>query len=183
MSLLTGAPVVTSVYSRGVTKLAALTSKDFKHVLHRYPALHVFFYGLLIERAGKTSKKVTADISAGMSGDLSDVHVVELFQMINTSQKTGTVELMLKSGNAKVYFNEGELVYADYGKLEGRRAIFALLGVTSGQFVFSPGIPPEAERYEVIGGFMGLVMEGMQRLDEEADMPKEGMKLPSMDED
>ena len=101
MSLLTGAPVVTSVYSRGVTKLAALTSKDFKHVLHQHPVLHAFFYTLLVERAGKTNKKVTADnISTGMSGDVSDVHVVELLQMINTSQKTGTVKLKLKGGHA-----------------------------------------------------------------------------------
>ena len=169
MSLLTGAPVVTSVYSRGVTKLAALTSIDFKHVLHQHPVLHAFFYTLLVERAGKTNIKVTADnISTGMSGDVSDVHVIELLQMINTSQKTGTVELKLKSGNAKVYFNKGELIYAEYGKLKGRRAILTLLGVTSGQFVYSPGIPAEAEGYEVLGGFMGLVMEGMQRLDEEA---------------
>jgi len=182
MSLLTGAPVVTSVYSRDVTKLAALTSKDFKHVLHRYPVLHVFFYRLLVERAGKISKKVTADISAGMSGDISDVHVVELFQMINASQKTGTVELKLGTGDAKVMFSEGELVHAEYGKLKGKEAMFALLGVTRGQFVYSPGIPPEAQDNEVIGGFMGLVMEGMQRLDEEADLP-EGMTPPTMDGD
>jgi hypothetical protein len=30
---------------------------------------------------------------------------------------------------------------------------------------------------------MGLVMEGMQRLDEEADMTEESMKSPSMDGD
>ncbi|GAB4339392.1 MAG: hypothetical protein Kow0089_12210 [Desulfobulbaceae bacterium] len=182
MSLLTGAPVVTSVYSRDVTKLAALTSKDFKHVLHRYPVLHVFFYRLLVERAGKISKRVPEDISAGMTGDVSEVHVVELFQMINTSQKTGTVELTLGAGDAKVYFNEGELVYAEYGKLRGKEAIFSLLGVTSGKFHYTPGIPPEAEEYDIIGGFMGLVMEGMQRLDEEADLP-DGMSPPSSDGD
>ena len=181
MSLLTGAPVVTSVYSRDVTRLAALTSKDFKHVLHRYPVLHVFFYRLLVERAGKISKKVSADITAGMSGDISDVHVVDLFQMINTSQKTGSVDLNLQNGAAKVYFNEGELVYAQYGSLKGKEAIFGLLGVTSGQFMYSQGIPPEAEDYDVIGGFMGLVMEGMQRLDEEADMPEKGMRPPGLD--
>ena len=182
MSLLTGAPVVTSVYSRGVTKLAALTSKDFKHVLHRYPVLHVFFYRLLVERAGKISKEMTADISSSMSGDLAEVHVVELFQMINSSQKTGKVELKLSDGSATVFFNEGELVYAEYGQLKDKEAIFALFGVTSGQFVYLPGIPAEAEENDVIGGFMGLVMEGMQRLDEESDLPK-GMKAPSMDGD
>lgn len=182
MSLLTGAPVVTSVYSRDVTKLAALTSKDFKHVLHRYPALHVFFYRLLIERAGKTGKRFNADIGSGMAGDIAEVHVVELFQMINASQKTGTVELKLPDGDATVMFNEGEVVLARYGDLAGKEALYKLLGVTKGQFAYQPGIPPEAEGYEVIGGFMGLVMEGMQLLDEEEGLP-EGMHFPGRDSD
>ena len=173
MSLLTGAPVVTSVYSRAETKLAALTSKDFKHVLHRYPVLHVFFYRLLIERAGKNSKKLSTGIGSGMGGDISEVHVVELFQMINASQKTGTVELRLPSGDAEVMFNEGEVVSARYGELSGKDALFKLLGLTKGQFTYSPGIPPESRDNEVIGGFMGLVMEGMQRLDEGGDLPED----------
>ena len=55
--------------------------------------------------------------------------------------------------------------------MNGRRAIFALLGVTDGQFLYTPGIPAQAEKYEALGGFMGLVMEGMQRLDEEVAVP------------
>jgi len=182
MSLLTGAPVVTSVYSREVTKVATLTSKDFKHVLHRYPVLHVFFYRLLIDRAGKVGKQLTTDISSSMSGDISEVHVVELFQMINSSQKTGTVELTLPQGTARVYFVEGELVYAQYLQLTGKDAFFVLLGMTSGQFAYTPGIPQEAEEFDVIGGFMGLVMEGMQRLDEGVDLPN-GMQRPERDSD
>jgi CRP-like cAMP-binding protein len=182
MSLLTGAPVGTSVYSREETKLAALTSKDFKHVLHRYPVLHVFFYRLLIDRAGKMSKQLRKDISSGMSGDLSQVHVVDLFQMINSGQKTGTVELDLADGKAMVYFSDGELIYAEYKELLGKEAFFTLLGITRGKFTYMPDIPPEAEGFDVIGGFMGLVMEGMQRLDEGPELP-EGMKPPGTDSD
>jgi CRP-like cAMP-binding protein len=182
MSLLTGAPVGFSVYSRSVTKLAALTSKDFKHVLHRYPVLHVFFYRLLIDRAGKMSKQLKKDISLGMTGDLSQVHVVDLFQMINSGQKTGTVELELSDGKAIVYFSEGELVYAEYRDMIGKEAFFSLLGFTSGRFIYTPGIPDDAEGFDVIGGFMGLVMEGMQRLDEGPDLP-EGMRPPGSNSD
>ncbi len=166
MSLLAGTPVATSVYAIKETKLATMTSKDFKHVLHRYPVLHVFFYRLLIDRAGRVSKKLETDINLGLSGDVSEIHVVELFQLINSSQKTGTVKFKLADGMAEVLFNEGEVIHARYGNLQGREAFFALLGVSSGQFVYSRGIPPEAQKYAVIGGFMGLVMEGMQLLDE-----------------
>lgn len=179
MSLLTGTPVATSVYTREETKLATLTSKDFKHVLHRYPVLHVFFYRLLIDRAGKENKKLETDINLGLSGDVSEIHVVELFQLINSSQKTGTVRFKLVDDVAEVLFNEGEVVHVRYGDLKGRKAFFALLGVSSGQFTYSPGIPPRAHEYAVIGGFMGLVMEGMQLLDEEEQplQPEEGSDI------
>ncbi len=179
MSLLTGTPVTTSVYAREETLLATLTSKDFKHVLHRYPVLHVFFYRLLIDRAGKESKKLETDINLGLSGDVSEIHVVELFQLINSSQKTGTVRFKLVDDVAEVLFNEGEVIHARYGDLMDRKAFFALLGVSSGQFTYSPGIPPAAQRYAVIGGFMGLVMEGMQLLDEEDETlrPEEGSDI------
>ena len=103
-----------------------------------------------------------------MSGDLADVHVVELFQLINTSQKTGTVKLGFQNGYARVYFRDGEIVFAEHGDQHGRQAVVALMGVTSGLFVYLPWIQSEMENNEIIGGFMGLVMEGMQRLDEEA---------------
>lgn len=179
MSLLTGTPVATSVYARKETKLATLTSKDFKHVLHRYPVLHVFFYRLLIDRAGKENKKLETDINLGLSGDISEIHVVELFQLINSSQKTGTVRFKLADDVAEVLFNEGEVVHARYGDLMDRKAFFALLGVSSGQFTYSPGIPPGVQEYAVIGGFMGLVMEGMQLLDEEDQPlhPEEGSDI------
>ena len=46
-------------------------------------------------------------------------------------------------------------------------ALFALLGRTSGRFVYTSGIPEEAGKLPVLGGFMGLIMEGMRRIDEE----------------
>lgn len=168
MSLLTGAPVGTSVYSRSVTKVAVLTSKDFKHVLNQYPVLHIFFYRLLFERAGKNSKILEMGINSGMSGDISEIHVVELFQLINASHKTGTVKLKFEDNEAQVHFREGEIINAQYGDLSRRRAVFALFGKTSGQFLYMPGIPKEMEKNDMLGSFMGLVMEGMQRLDEEA---------------
>jgi len=177
MSLLTGAPVITSVYARTETKLAMLTSKDFKHVLHRYPVLHVFFYRLLIDRARKVGSKLKTNISLGLSGDVSEIHVVELFQMINSNQKTGTVKFKFVDDVGEVFFNEGELVYARYGDLSGKEALFALLGKSEGQFTYGPGIPDEAQKLAVIGGFMGLVMEGMQRLDENGAMKPLDEKL------
>jgi hypothetical protein len=101
-----------------------------------------------------------------MTGQLAEISTVDLFQLINSSQKTGKVEFSLDDGTAVVLFHEGELVQARYNFLAGKDAIFALLGKLSGHFVYTSGISEEAKKLDIIGGFMGLIMEGMRRLDE-----------------
>lgn len=165
MSLLSGEPVTTSIHTRAKTKLATLSSKDFKHILNKFPVLQVFFYRMLVDRA-QANTMHAGTISSGMSGELSEINTVDLFQLINSSQKTGRVEMDLEDGKAMVLFNEGELVQARYKTLAGKDAVFALLAKRSGRFTYTSGISEEAKELDVLGGFMGLIMEGMRRLDE-----------------
>ncbi len=169
MSLLSGEPVTTSIHSRARTRVASLSSKDFKHVLNKYPVLQVFFYRMLVDRAQANTLRA-GTISSGMSGELAEINPVELLQLINSSQKTGRVELVLDDGKAEVLFHEGEVIDARYRDLQGKEALFALLGRTSGRFVYTSGIPEQARELPVIGGFMGLIMEGMRRIDEEEEV-------------
>ena len=166
MSLLSGEPVTTTIHTRARTRLATLSSKDFKHILNRFPVLQVFFYKMLVDRAQANTLRA-GTISSGMTGELSEINVVDLFQLINSSQKTGRVELELEDGKGLVLFREGELVQARYNTLAGKDAVFALLSKRQGRFTYHSGISPEAEKLEIIGGFMGLIMEGMRRIDEE----------------
>lgn len=166
MSLLSGEPITTSIHSREKTRLATLSSKDFKHVLNRYPVLQVFFYRMLVERAQANTMRA-GTISSGMTGKLSEINPVELFQLINSSQKTGKVQLTLDDGNAVVTFYEGELVETQYNDLSGKDAFFALLAKGEGNFTYTSGLTSEEKELPVIGGFMGLIMEGMRRVDEQ----------------
>ena len=166
MSLLSGEPVTTTIHSRKKTRLATLSSKDFKHVLRMYPVLQVFFYKMLVERSQANTLRA-GTISSGMTGKLSEIHAVELFQLINSSQKTGKVQLMLDDGRAVVTFNEGELVKARYKGFDGKEAFFALLAKGEGDFTYTSGLSLEEKELPVIGGFMGLIMEGMRRVDEQ----------------
>lgn len=167
MSLLSGEPVTTSIHSREKTRLASLSSKDFKHTLNRFPILQVFFYRMLVERAQANTMRA-GTISSGMTGRLSEINAVELFQLINTSQKTGKIQLVLDDGKAEVAFNEGELVKTLYKGLAGKDAFFALLAKNEGSFTYTSGLAEDEKDLPVIGGFMGLIMEGMRRVDEQS---------------
>jgi CRP-like cAMP-binding protein len=166
MSLLSGEAVTTTIHSRERTRLATLSSKDFKHVLIKFPILQVFFYRLLVERSQANTMRA-GTISSGMTGRLTEINAVELFQLINSSQKTGRVQLVLEDGNALVVFNEGELVASKYQGLVGKEAFFALLAKGEGTFTYTSGLSLEEKELPVIGGFMGLIMEGMRRVDEQ----------------
>jgi len=105
-------------------------------------------------------------ISSGMTGRLSEINPVELFQLINSSQKTGKVQLVFEDGNAVVTFHEGELVGTQYRDFSGKDAFFALLAKSEGNFTYTSGLTAAEKELPVIGGFMGLIMEGMRRVDE-----------------
>ncbi|MCL2340350.1 MAG: cyclic nucleotide-binding domain-containing protein [Proteobacteria bacterium] len=165
MSLLSGEPITTNIHSRKKTRLASLSSKDFKHVLNRYPVLQVSFYRMLVDRAQANVMRA-GNISSGMTGRLAEINTVELFQLINSSQKTGKVSLTLDDGNALVVFSEGELVGVRYRDLVGKDALFALLAKSDGDFTYTSGLSDEETKLPVIGGFMGLIMEGLRRVDE-----------------
>ena len=166
MSLLSGEPVMTSVYSRSEVRLATLSAKDFKHVLNRYPVLQVFFYRTLVNRAQVNSMR-SGKISSGMTGELEEINSVELFQLINSGGKTGKVDLLFATDRGIIWFNEGEIVRAVYGDLEGKEALFALLAKSKGAFTYTSGLSDADMELPVIGGFMGLIMEGLRRIDEE----------------
>ncbi|MCI5211209.1 MAG: DUF4388 domain-containing protein, partial [Candidatus Electrothrix sp. ATG2] len=68
-----------------------------------------------------------------------------------------------------VLFNGGEIVSCRCSEHEGKEAIFYILTKQDGQFTYSKGLSEEEKGLPVLGGFMGLVMEGLRRIDEEGE--------------
>lgn len=166
MSLLSGEPVSASIHSLAETEAALLSVKNFKFVLKKHPVLQIFLLKMLVDRAQAMALR-SGNITSGMSGVLDEIGVVELFQLINSSQKTGVVELLLSDAKGGVVFNEGEIVYARYKELRNKEALFALLAQKSGHFTYTKGVPPALEKAQPLGGFMGIIMEAVQYIDEQ----------------
>ncbi len=142
MSLLSGEPASNSVYTLAATRVAMLSAKNFKHVLKKYPVLQLFLFKLLVDRAQSKSLRA-GHIASGMTGELADISVIDLFRLINSSRKTGTVVLGLEQGKAAVYFQEGEIVHARFRDARNKEAVYALLDTTNGHFSYTKGIPEE----------------------------------------
>lgn len=166
MSLLSGEPASSSVQTMAPSKIAILSIKNFKQIIIKHPVLQLFLFKLLVDRAQEMALK-SGDITSGMTGKLEEISMVDLLQLINSSQKTGTISLALDEGKAMVFFKDGQIVYARYLKNRNQEAVFALLSEHSGHFSYTKGIPAELENQQPIGDFMGMLMEGLQRIDEQ----------------
>ncbi len=168
MSLLTGDPVANSIYTVTATQVAMLSIKNFKHALKKHPVLQLFLLRMLVDRA-QTATLRSGNITSGMTGELAEIPTVDLFQLINSSQKSGSIDLIMDMGKAKVCFRDGEIIHAHFLKLQGKEAVFALLGVKYGHFSYTRGVPDEFENLPSVGDFLGLLMEGLQKIDEEQE--------------
>ncbi len=167
MSLLSGDSVTTTIMAMEPCQIAALSKKNFRHVLNRFPALQVFFYKLLVSRITTINYQRAEELASGMVGQLADIPPLELFQMINSNQKTGRLKVEVGDKKANLLFNEGELVYAAYNSKEGHEAFYDVLALNEGRFKFVQGLSSDEMEMDVLGGFMGMLMEGMKRIDDE----------------
>ena len=136
-------------------------------MLNRFPALQVFFYKLLVGRITAINLQRAEELSSGMVGQFADIPPIELCQMINSNQKTGRLTLEVGEKKAYLLFNEGELVYAMYSGREGKEAFYRALAITDGRFKFVHGLTKSEMGLDIVGGFMGMLMEGMKRIDDD----------------
>lgn len=167
MSLLSGERVTATILASEPCEIATMSQKNFRHILNKYPALQVFFYKLLVSRITSINVQRAEELASGMVGQLSDISVVELCQMINSNQKTGHLKLESTSDSTgRIVFNEGEIIKAYIGMAEGKEAFYDTLELTEGRFKFIQGLSRSEKKLPVIGGFMGMLMEGMKRLDD-----------------
>ncbi len=166
MSLLSGERVTATIIAAEPCEIATMSQKNFRHILNKYPALQIFFYKLLVNRITTVNVQRAEELSSGMVGQLSDISVVELCQMINSNQKTGYLKLESADVSGRLVFNEGEIIKAYIGMAEGKEAFYDILELTEGRFKFIQGLSRSEKKLPVIGGFMGMLMEGMKRLDD-----------------
>ena len=110
------------------------------------------------------------------AGSLEDMGVVDLLQTIEVSRKSGVASIRQGKREAQVFFRDGKLVDAVYGKLRGEEAIYRSLLWTRGDFEveFKPIDSPD----QISTSTQGLLMEGMRRVDEWGRLSEQ---LPSLD--
>jgi hypothetical protein len=98
-------------------------------------------------------------------GDLSQVALVDLLQLLSMNRQSGTLSLQTGFGSGEIRLVDGEIVDALYRRLEGLKALYRLLGEREGSFSFASGASmPLVRRIDAPAST--LLLEGMRQLDE-----------------
>ena len=93
----------------------------------------------LLERANrvKTVEHESVSQMKGFEGNLADLSMAEMVQLLNLNKRNGTLEIIgEKSG--KIVFKNGEMIYAKIGDLVSEEAVNKMVSFTKGNFKFEP---------------------------------------------
>jgi len=118
----------------------------------------------LLERSQNVKKiENSSEKQKGFSGDLHDLSLVEVVQMLNLNKKTGRLKI---DGNISgtIYVKEGQLWYAKSDKNEGEAAMYELVPLEEGTFQFNSE-KVDVER-NVQNSTMNVIMEACRIMDE-----------------
>ena len=99
-----------------------------------------------------------------MTGTLGLFSLVDLFQLLSAARRSGRLSVDHPKGTAKVYFEKGQAVHADFAGQTGEAAVYSLFADERGTFEFRIGMP--ATDNTITAGTENLVLEAVRRLDE-----------------
>jgi predicted regulator of Ras-like GTPase activity (Roadblock/LC7/MglB family) len=111
----------------------------------------------LILDATKVSKK-------GFMGHISDLQLTDIIQLNCLGRMKNALSIAVEDEEGIIYFRDGEIVHAVYGKEEGEGALFTILGWEGGDFKTISG--EESSKATIDRSWQELLIEAMRRKDE-----------------
>lgn len=108
-------------------------------------------------------------------GNLKDFSLPDVIQLVGFGRKTGVLSVEYDTGSSMLFFQDGHVVHAKNGSLEGEQAVYELFHVLEGEFKFQAD--KEAPRQTIHMDPTNLVMEAARLLDESSRVAQEQEEL------
>jgi CheY-like chemotaxis protein len=114
-----------------------------------------------MEQGGKDDREV--------EGKIAQIPLPDLLQLFHLNRKTGTIELERRDADGReergrLYVQDGNVIQACVGSVEGEKALYRLLAWKGGSFAFTQNRVSVPVRIQT--PTRALLMEGMRQLDE-----------------
>jgi len=99
-----------------------------------------------------------------LQGQLKYFKLVEILQMLNMNQKTGTLTTFYDFSDGQIIFKNGEITFAVFENLTGEKAVQQMVTFKQGSFIFKKDV--EETTSNIIKPTMQLILDCCQMLDE-----------------
>ena len=110
----------------------------------------------------------------GIHGALTDMSVADLIQLNCQDRRTAQLTIEHDDQTAMIWFQNGTLIHANLGSLDGEEAIYRILSWQDGRF--DNEIGKETPKMSITRSWTGLLLEGAKRLDEQSAEVSNSMK-------
>ncbi len=118
----------------------------------------------LLSRKNKVNDVAKRELdNKGFGGDLSDLSIVELVQMLNLNRKSGVLKIEAKLAG-EIYLKDGQLHAAKCLDLIGEQAVYKLVELQDGKFNFE--LSEVSIERNIEGSTMNVIMEACRIMDE-----------------
>ena len=104
--------------------------------------------------------------SRDIEGNLAQIPLVDLLQILAVNRKTGVLHLEREGDKAEILLADGRIVDARVATIAGEKALYRLLTLREGQFAFVPAKVIATQRVE--RKLEELILEGLRQADEVA---------------
>ena len=105
----------------------------------------------------------TTETKKAFSGDLNDLSIVELVQMLNLNKKSGILRIDADI-QGEIYLKDGQLFGAKTHDKEGEEAIYSLVTLNKGNFNFE--LSDKDVDQNIKNSTMNVIMEACRIMDE-----------------
>lgn len=111
-------------------------------------------------------EKMARDTSSDgtLRGSLAQMNCMDLLQSLEMGRKSCALSLTNNGEQCELYFTEGQIKHAVYGKLKGDSAVYKVLTWTGGNFKID--FTGASKEQTTTRSTQGLLMEGLRLLDE-----------------
>ncbi len=106
-----------------------------------------------------------------LTGNLTDIHIADLIQLNCQSGAQAQLTARRDGEEVTLYFDAGNVVHAQIGDVQGEDAVYELLTWETGTFEVEQDVEPPDRTIQI--PWSALIMEGMRRLDERQQEPRD----------
>ncbi len=111
-------------------------------------------------------KKIIEEEDEGFKGNVSQLQLIDVLQMICINRKSMVVEVKNRNKKGKIFILNGEIINCQCEDREGKEACFEILSWKNGEFNLFPLNQPAKIKRTINENWMTLFMQGMKEIDE-----------------